>query len=192
MQLDKMVGLEEVSATYGVDEKTLYGPHTLLDLDKVAEEVQFITQLLSNVDGKNAINYKKNATKFAKKTKELSRQYQGVFNELRNKTFVTQHTAFSYLAKPFGLKQLGISGISPDQEPSPRQLTEIEDFIKNRQVKTIFVETNASSKLAEPLNKAAGVNLKVLNPLEADPDNGRNYLENLEDNFKVLNKELKN
>lgn len=54
------------------------------------------------------------------------------------------------------------------------------------------METNASSKLAEPLNKAAGVNLKVLNPLEADPDNGRNYLENLEDNFKVLNKELKN
>lgn len=71
-------------------------------------------------------------------------------------------------------------------------MTEIEDFIKNRQVKTIFVETNASSKLAEPLNKAAGVNLKVLNPLEADPDNGRNYLENLEDNFKILNKELKN
>lgn len=71
-------------------------------------------------------------------------------------------------------------------------MTEIEDFIKNRQVKTIFVETNVSSKLAEPLNKAAGVNLKVLNPLEADPDNGRNYLENLEDNFKILNKELKN
>ena len=54
------------------------------------------------------------------------------------------------------------------------------------------METNVSSKLAEPLNKAAGVNLKVLNPLEADPDNGRNYLENLEDNFKILNKELKN
>jgi len=71
-------------------------------------------------------------------------------------------------------------------------LTEIEVFIKNRQVKTIIVETNASSKLAEPLNKAAGVNLKVLNPLVADPNNGRNYLENLEDNFKILAKELKN
>lgn len=104
IQLDKVVGLEEVSATNGVDEKTLYNPHSWLDPDKVAEEVQFIAQLLSNVDGKNAINYKKNATKFAKKTKELSRQYQGVFNELGNKTFVTQYTVFSYLTKPFGLK----------------------------------------------------------------------------------------
>ena len=72
MQLDKVVGLEEVSATYGVDEKTLYGPHTLLDPNKVAEEVQFITQLLSNVDGKNAINYKKNATKFLRRLKNLA------------------------------------------------------------------------------------------------------------------------
>ena len=71
-------------------------------------------------------------------------------------------------------------------------MTKIEDFIKNRQVKTIFVETNASSKLAEPLKKVEGVNLKVLNPLVADPDNGRNFLENLEDNFKILDKELKN
>ena len=130
--------------------------------------------------------------KFAEKAKELSKKYQGVFSGIENKTFVTQHTAFSYLAKRFGLKQLGISGISPDQEPSPRQLTEIQDFIKTYQVKTIFVESNASSKLAETLKKATGVNLKVLNPLEADPENDKSYLENLEDNFKILAKELKN
>ena len=130
--------------------------------------------------------------KFAEKAKELSKKYQGVFNGIKNKTFVTQHTAFSYLAKRFGLKQLGISGISPDQEPSSRQLTEIQDFIKTYQVKTIFVESNASSKLAETLKKATGVNLKVLNPLEADPENDKSYLENLEDNFKILAKELKN
>jgi len=46
--------------------------------------------------------------------------------------------------------------------------------------------------LAETLKKATGVNLKVLNPLEADPENDKSYLENLEDNFKILAKELKN
>ncbi len=127
-----------------------------------------------------------------KRLKNLVRSIKEFFNGIKNKTFVTQHTAFSYLAKRFGLKQLGISGISPDQEPSPRQLTEIQDFIKTYQVKTIFVESNASSKLAETLKKATGVNLKVLNPLEADPENDKSYLENLEDNFKILAKELKN
>ena len=192
MQLEKVAGLEDVSADKGIDEKTLYDPHTWLDPDKVAEEAQLIARHLSKLDSKNATKYEKNALKFAEKAKELSKKYQGVFNGIKNKTFVTQHTAFSYLAKRFGLKQLGISGISPDQEPSPRQLTEIQDFIKTYQVKTIFVESNASSKLAETLKKATGVNLKVLNPLEADPENDKSYLENLEDNFKILAKELKN
>ena len=191
MQLDKVAGLEEVSTEEGIDEKTLYDPHTWLDPEKVAEEAQIIAQELSKLDSKNADTYQKNAQKFAEKAKALSQKYQGVFSELDEKTFVTQHTAFSYLAKRFGLKQLGISGISPDQEPSPRQLTEIQDFIKTYKVKTIFVESNASSKLAETLKKATGVNLKVLNPLEADPENDKTYLENLEDNLEILAKELK-
>ena len=191
MQLDKVAGLEEVSAEEGIDEKTLYDPHTWLDPEKVAEEAQLIAQELSKLDSKNAETYQKNAQKFAEKAKALSEKYKGVFSGLDEKTFVTQHTAFSYLAKRFGLKQLGISGISPDQEPSPRQLTEIQDFIKTYKVKTIFVESNASSKLAETLKKATGVNLKVLNPLEADPENDKTYLENLEDNLEILAKELK-
>ena len=191
MQLDKVAGLEEVSAEEGIDEKTLYDPHTWLDPEKVAEEAQLIAQELSKLDSKNADTYQKNAQKFSEKAKALSQKYQGVFSKLDEKTFVTKHTAFSYLAKRFGLKQLGISGISPDQEPSPRQLTEIQDFIKTYKVKTIFVESNASSKLAETLKKATGVNLKVLNPLEADPENDKTYLENLEDNLEILAKELK-
>ena len=40
MQLEKVAGLEDVSADKGIDEKTLYDPHTWLDPDKVAEEAQ--------------------------------------------------------------------------------------------------------------------------------------------------------
>ena len=66
---------------------------------------------------------------------------------------VYKRQAFSYLAKRFGLNQLGIAGISPEQEPSPRQLTEIQEFVKTYKVKTIFTESNASSKVAETLVK---------------------------------------
>ncbi|WP_228111215.1 pneumococcal-type histidine triad protein, partial [Streptococcus pneumoniae] len=55
------------------------------------------------------------------------------------------------------------------QEPSPRQLTEIQEFVKTYKVKTIFTESNASSKVAETLVKSTGVGLKTLNPLESDP-----------------------
>ena len=191
MTLERVPGLEDMEAGNGVDEKTLYDPHTWLDPEKVAEEAQIIADKLSEQDSANKETYQKNAQNFSAKAHDLTKKYQPIFENADQKTFVTQHTAFSYLAKRFGLNQLGIAGISPDQEPSPRHLTEILEFVKTYKVKTIFTESNASSKVANTLVKSTGVTLKTLNPLEADPQNDKSYLENLEENLSVLAQELK-
>jgi len=191
MTLERVPGLEDMEAGNGVDEKTLYDPHTWLDPEKVAEEAQIIADKLSEQDSANKETYQKNAQNFSAKAHDLTKKYQPIFENADQKTFVSQHTAFSYLAKRFGLNQLGIAGISPDQEPSPRQLTEIQEFVKTYKVKTIFTESNASSKVANTLVKSTGVTLKTLNPLEADPQNDKSYLENLEENLSVLAQELK-
>ena len=191
MTLERVPGLEDMKAGEGIDEKTLYDPHTWLDPEKVAEEAQIIADKLSELDSANKDTYQKNAQSFSAKAHDLTKKYQPIFEKVNQRNFVTQHTAFSYLAKRFGLNQLGIAGISPDQEPSPRQLTEIQEFVKNYKVKTIFTESNASSKVADTLVKSTGVTLKTLNPLEADPQNDKSYLENLEDNIAILAEELK-
>ena len=191
MTLERVPGLEDMQAGDGIDEKTLYDPHTWLDPEKVAEEAQIIADKLSELDSANKDTYQKNAQNLSAKAHDLTKKYQPIFEKANQKTFVTQHTAFSYLAKRFGLNQLGIAGISPDQEPSPRQLTEIQEFVKTYKVKTIFTESNASSKVADTLVKSTGVSLKTLNPLEADPQNDKSYLENLEENMAILAEELK-
>ena len=191
MTLERVPGLEDMQAGDGIDEKTLYDPHTWLDPEKVAEEAQIIADKLSELDSANKDTYQKNAQNFSAKAQDLTKKYQPIFEKANQKTFVTQHTAFSYLAKRFGLNQLGIAGISPDQEPSPRQLTEIQEFVKTYKVKTIFTESNASSKVAETLIKSTGVSLKTLNPLEADPQNDKSYLDNLEEDIAILAEELK-
>ena len=191
MTLERVSGLEDMQAGDGIDEKTLYDPHTWLDPEKVAEEAQIIADKLSELDNANKDTYQKNAQSYSNKAHDLTNKYKPIFEKASQKTFVTQHTAFSYLAKRFGLNQLGIAGISPDQEPSPRQLTEIQEFVKTYKVKTIFTESNASSKVADTLVKSTSVSLKTLNPLEADPQNDKSYLENLEENLAVLAQELK-
>ena len=191
MTLERVPGLEDMRAGEGIDEKTLYDPHTWLDPEKVAEEAQIIADKLSELDSANKDTYQKNAQNFSSKAHDLTKKYQPIFEKANQKTFVTQHTAFSYLAKRFGLNQLGIAGISPDQEPNPRQLTEIQEFVKAYKVKTIFTESNASSRVADTLVKSTGVTLKILNPLEADPQNDKSYLENLDDNIAILAEELK-
>ena len=191
MTLERVPGLEDMKAGDGIDEKTLYDPHTWLDPEKVAEEAQIIADKLSELDSANKDTYQQNAQSFSAKAHDLTKKYQPIFEKANQKTFVTQHTAFSYLAKRFGLNQLGIAGISPDQEPSPRELTEIQEFVKTYKVKTIFTESNASSKVAETLIKSTGVSLKTLNPLEADPQNDKSYLDNLEEDIAILAEELK-
>ena len=191
MTLERVPGLEDMEPGKGVDEKTLYDPHTWLDPEKVAEEAQIIADKLSELDSANKEIYQKNAQNFSAKAHDLTKKYQPIFEKANQKTFVTQHTAFSYLAKRFGLNQLGIAGISPDQEPSPRQLSEIQDFVKTYKVKTIFTESNLSSKVADTLVKSTGVSLKTLNPLEADPQNDKSYLDNLEEDIAILAEELK-
>ena len=47
MTFERVPGLEDMQAGDGIDEKTLYDPHTWLDPEKVAEEAQIIADKLS-------------------------------------------------------------------------------------------------------------------------------------------------
>lgn len=190
MELSKVHGLEDMEVSDGIDPATLYDPHTWTDPQMAADEVERIEKQLSQLDPKHESVYKKNAKRFKEEAKQLTEKYQQKFKNVSNKVFVTQHTAFSYLAKRFGLTQLGISGISPEQEPTPRQLKEIKDFIKQYQVKTIFAEKNVSQKVAKTVAESTGAELKILSPLESDPKNSKSFLENIEENLEVLYKEL--
>lgn len=190
LELKKVPGLEDVQASEGMDESTLYDPHTWLDPKLVADEVQDIAKELGKIYPEYAEVYQENAKKLAEKAQAIVDEYTPKFAKLSQKTFVTQHTAFYYLAERFGLKQLGIAGISSEVEPSARQIAEIQDFVKEYKVKTIFSEANVSTHTAEVIAKETGAELKVLEPLEADPRNNKPYLENLENNIKILYESL--
>lgn len=191
MSLQRVPGLEDMEVKEGMDEATLYDPHTWVDPILVAKEVRLIAEQLSQLDPDNAETYQKNAEAMAQEAEQLAETFKTRFAKVKNKTFVTQHTAFSYVAKRYGLEQLGIAGVS-DQEPSPRQLAEIKDFIDTYKVKTIFTEKGTSDKLAKALASSSKVELKVLEPLEADPKNELSYLQNLEKNLTLLLEELEN
>lgn len=191
LPLDRVQWLEDMEVGKGIDPATLYDPHTWSDPILAAKEAKAIADKLSQLDSKHKEDYQARAKLFTKEAKAITENYREKFNKLKNRTFVTQHTAFSYLAKRFGLEQLGISGISPEQEPTARQLKEIRDFIKSYKIKTVFVEKNVSQKMAKTVAKSTGAQLKMLSPLEADPENNKSYLENVAENLEILYQELK-
>ncbi|WP_161951113.1 metal ABC transporter solute-binding protein, Zn/Mn family, partial [Streptococcus suis] len=88
----------------------------------------------------------------------------------KQKYFVTQHTAFAYLALDYGLKQVSITGVAADEDPTPSRLAELTEYINKYGIKYIYFEENASKSVAETLAKETGVQLDVLNPLESLTD----------------------
>ena len=64
-----------------------------------------------------------------------------------------------------------------------------QQFVKDYKVKTIFVEKHTSSKVADSIAKATG-GVSGLDPLEADPQNDKDLLENLEENMATFSQEL--
>ena len=186
LELKKVPGLEDMEVMEGKDESNLYDPHSWLDPIEAGREAQVIADQLAKIDPDNADHYQTNAKAFQDKAQALVDKYTPIFDKAKLKTFVTQHTAFYYLAERFGLKQLGISGISSDQEPSARQLNEVIQFVKENNVKTIFVEPNISNKVSQVVAQNTGVDVVEMSPLESDPQNDLTFLENMEAQLKVL------
>lgn len=191
LSLEKVPGLEDMEVKAGMDASSLYDPHTWTDPILVAQEAESIAKKLAEADSDHADSYYDNAAALKVEAEALTKTYQDKFASLTNKVFVTQHTAFSYLARRFGLEQLGIAGVSSEQEPTSKQLAQIQDFVKKYQVKTIFTEETVSPKTAQTVAQATGAELQTLSPLESDPGNDQTYLENLAQNLETLYQALK-
>ena len=166
----------------------IYDPHTWLDPVKSQRKEKIIAQRLGEIDPKNRERYQANAQKLEKRCEELVAHHQLSLTR-PNKDFVTQHTAFFFIWPNAGLKQLGIAGISPE-EPTARQLAEIQQFVKDYKVKTIFIGKSTRRPRWQIVSPRQQGRVKVLDPLEADPQNDKDLLENLEENMATLAKEL--
>ena len=169
-------------------------PHVWLDPALAIKEVETIRDQLSKKYPDDKAAFEKNAASYIDELKKLDEEFQTAFKDAKNKTFVTKHAAFGYLANQYGLTQEAIAGISPDQEPSPSRLSELKHYVDDNQVKVIYFEENASSKVAETLSKETGVKLEVLNPLESLTDkqikDGEDYLSVMRENLTALKESI--
>ena len=83
---------------------------------------------------------RKNAKAYIEKLTALHNDYKNAFKDAKQKNFVTQHTAFHYLALDYGLNQVGITGISPEAEPSAARLAELTKYVKENDIKIITLK----------------------------------------------------
>jgi len=141
-------------------------PHVWLSPALAIQQVRNIEQGLAEADPEHKDAYKANADAYISKLEALDQEFKEGLKDSKRKDFITQHAAFGYLAKEYGLTQVPIAGLSPDQEPSASQMAKIIEFAKENNVKTIFFETLVASNVAETIAAEIGATTAVLNPIE--------------------------
>lgn len=165
-------------------------PHVWLDPELAQREVAAIEAAFEQADPANKDAYKKNADAYIAELKSLDEAFETGLKDVKTKQFVTQHAAFGYLAHAYGLEQVPIAGLSPEQEPSPGKMAEIVEFAKAHQVKTIFFETLVDPQVARTVADEIGAKTDVLNPLEGlteeDKKAGLDYIGVMKKNLEAL------
>ena len=163
-------------------------PHFWLDPTRLADVADAVADQLAEVDAAGAADFRRNAATLRAELVELDAEMSAGLAGCASTDLVTSHTAFGYLAERYGLTQRGITGLTPEDEPSSSDLAAVADFVAANDVRTIYSETLVSPAVAETLARETGTSTAVLDPLEGldDSSEGEDYLAVMRANLATL------
>lgn len=141
-------------------------PHFWQDPTLMAEVAEKFAAELATQDPEHKAAYEANAKAVVEDLNTLDAEFTRTLKKCQTRTVVVSHDAFGYLARRYDLDVVPIAGLSPDAEPSPKQLAAVAKAAREAKVTTVFSETLASPAMAETLADELGVKTAVLDPLE--------------------------
>jgi zinc transport system substrate-binding protein len=177
---DEEPGAEHAETADGMD------PHVWLDPVRFATIADRLAERLGRADPAHAADYTARAATLHTELGELNGEYAAGLAHCQRHELVTSHSAFHYLADRYGLTQVGITGISPEAEPSPKRLAEVAAEARRTGTTTIFFETLVSPKVAETIAREVGAKTAVLDPLEGLTDKSADYFSVMRANLAAL------
>jgi zinc transport system substrate-binding protein len=170
-------------------------PHVWLDfgLDQII--VDRIAATLAQIDPARASGYRAAAARYDEELQRLDGLFSLGLSHCRHRTILLGgHAAFGYLARRYHLNQVSLSGLSPDAKPTPHQMIEVIAWARDHNIRTVFVEANASPKMAGILAREIPAALLTLNPganlNKREWDSGVTFIDIMEGDLKNLKKGL--
>lgn len=138
-------------------------PHLWLDFAMDLKIVDSIAAAFSAKDPAHAALYRARAERYKEKLTALDQRYREALSRCQSRELILGgHSAFAYLARRYGLKQVALYGVSPNAEPTPKKLAAVIEAARRHKAKCIFFETLVNPKLAQVLAQEAGVGTLVL------------------------------
>lgn len=156
-----------------IDAGDSYDSHIWFDPAIWVKGLAGVCAELIKVEPENEAYYQKNFEKYKFKIDDMSIWVEKQIATLNDssKVLITSHDAFSYFGKKYGIEVRGIQGVSTLSEVGLKDISQMVDFVIERQIPAIFVETSTSDKTAQAIlegTKQKGFELRLEGPLYSD------------------------
>lgn len=154
-----------VAVAQGIDEERLlpwaqyadeYDPHVWFDVTLWMEAVAAIRDTLVAADATNADAYRANAASYLEELTKLDAYVKEQANRLppEQRILITAHDAFHYFGRAYGFDVRGLQGISTASEAGTADVQALADFIAEKQIKALFIESSVPVRNIEALQAA--------------------------------------
>jgi len=155
------------------DDAKVPDPHIWFNVSLWKEAARSVAKGISNADPDKAEVYGKNLEKYMEELDALDLYIRERTKELsqNQRVLITAHDAFQYFGEAYGFEVKGLQGISTDAEAGTSDVSQLADFIVNRQIKAVFIESSVPPKTIEALQaavKAKGFDVKIGGELYSD------------------------
>ncbi len=154
------------------DKDASVDPHVWLNPVNMVTISEAVANRLIEVDADSADQYRADNNALVTELEELDTKWRKGTKNCSSQDLVVSHQAFGYLADRYGFEQFGISGLSPEEEPSPTAIAAAADFVTANDVKTIYYESQVDPGVAQTVADETGAQTGVLDPIELAPQMG--------------------
>lgn len=138
-------------------------PHVWHDPANVKVMVRNIVAALMRLDPEHQDIYRANGEAYEARLDEVDAEIRALIAEIpeANRKMVTNHDAFGYFLRAYGLVFVGaiIPGTGSGSQPSAQELAALSDLIRAEGVKAIFAEAEVDPSIARQLARDTGVTI---------------------------------
>ncbi|MEO1652152.1 MAG: zinc ABC transporter substrate-binding protein [Bacteroidota bacterium] len=148
-------------------------PHIWFDVQIWAEVVQVIQMTIAKQYPEEASFFQSNAEKYLAALNTLDQEVKAAMLEIPKprRVLITAHDAFGYFGQAYEVDVKGLQGISTVSEFGLKDVAELVDFIVERRIKAVFVESSIPKKSLEAVVKGCqekGQEVKIGGTLYSD------------------------
>lgn len=141
-------------------------PHIWLSVKNVRIMVQNICDGLVQVDAANKSYYEQNCADYLGKLTGLDNELMADLSDVKNRSFIVFHPAFSYFARDYNLTQIGVE--QEGKEPDANYIVRLIKEAKEQDIRVVFVSPEYSTKSAESIAREIGGRVVIIDPLARD------------------------